>query len=211
MIKIDRNTVYESHGYRFKNFINLSLDEKLLILEWRNSDKVRSVMVNQDIITESSHLQFIEQLKYRNDCYYWLVVDENNDKVGVVDIIHVKEDEDVGELGFYINPFLFGFGLKFVVECEYFIYNIIKMGNNLSTVNVNNKDVLMLNTFLGRTYEGVKQMGDTLFYYNNHANGKYILEHYNEFTLKNYIAFCKAHKNIVEELKDKYFITPIYI
>ena len=206
MIQIDKNEIYESHGYRFKNFVTLTLEEKLMILEWRNHEKVRSVMVNKEIIQKDDHLRFIDILKDRNDCFYWLVLDFDNNPLGVLDIIHVDAVKDVGEIGFYLNPNKTGSGLRFVVECEFFIYNTIQLGNNMSTVDINNRDVLMLNTFLGRTYEGVKRIGDRLFYYNNHSTGQFIIDNYEQFTLKNYVAFAKAHKNIVNELKGKYYV-----
>ena len=178
MIKIDKKKIYESNGYKFKNFVILTQEEKLMILEWRNNDKVRKVMVNKDIILEDDHLRFIEGLNEREDCYYWLVEDADGNDIGVLDIIHVNEVNDVGEIGFYLNPAQSGMGFYFVIECEFFIYNTIKLGCNLSTVDVDNKDVLMLNTYLGAVYEGVKEINGRKFYYNNHSNGRHILSRY---------------------------------
>lgn len=204
MITIDKNEIYESNGYQFKNFIVLTLEEKLMILEWRNNDKVRRVMVNKDIIQEDAHLRFIDGLKERTDCYYWLVIDREGNKIGVLDLIHVDEKQDIGELGFYLNPSEIGKGFEFVIECEYFIFNTIKLGNNLVTVDVENKDVLMLNTYLGSSYEGVKDIDGRQFYYNNHSHGEHILKRYKEYSLRDYITYMRTHKNIVEELKRKY-------
>ena len=41
MIEIDRNVDYSSHGYRFRNFINLDMDTLKKILFWRNHVDVR--------------------------------------------------------------------------------------------------------------------------------------------------------------------------
>ncbi len=207
MIKIDKEKIYESNGYKFKNFVILTLEEKLMILEWRNNDKVRKVMVTKDIISEADHLRFIEGLRNREDCYYWLVQDNHGNNIGVFDIIHVDEENDVGEIGFYLNPDETGKGFFFVIECEYFIYNTIKLGNNRSTVDVENKDVLLLNTYLGAVYEGVKEVDGRKFYYNNHSNGQHILSRYKEYNLRDYMVFVKAHRHtIVDELKEKYYV-----
>lgn len=206
MIRIDKDKIYESNGYKFKNFISLSLEEKQMILDWRNHNKVRRVMVNKEIIELEDHLRFIESLKQRRDCFYWLVKDREDNNIGVLDIIHVDENEDVGEIGFYLNPSADGAGFEFVIECEYFIYNTIKLGNNLSTVDVENKDILMLNAYLGCHYEGVKIVNGRKFYYNNHSHGEHILERYHEYNMKDYIAFIKAHKHIVDELKQQYHV-----
>lgn len=200
MIKIEKEKIYESNGYKFKNFITLPIEDKLMILEWRNSEQIRKVMVNKEIIPESSHLKFIEDLKSRNDCYYWLVENRKGVNVGVLDILHVDEEQDVGEIGYYMDPTLFGMGLEFVIECEFFVYNIIRLGNNIATVDISNTAALLLNTYLGDTYEGVKTIGDATFFYNNHSNGNYIIQHYSEFNNKSYLRYMKEHKNISNEI-----------
>lgn len=202
MIDINKKIIFESNGYKFKNFVTLSQEEKLMILEWRNNESIRKVMINKDIIDEYNHFKFIDSLKDRNDCYYWLVVNKKGESVGVVDILHVDKKNDIGELGYYMNPFLIGMGLEFVVECEFFIYNVIKLGNNIATVNVNNKSALLLNTYLGDTYEGIQNIDGEQFFYNKHANGDYLMKHYAEFNIKNYLAYMREHKNIVSEIKD---------
>lgn len=208
MIKIDKKKIYESHGYKFKNFITLTLEEKLMILEWRNSDKVRNVMVNKEIISPSDHCMFIEKLKEREDCYYWMVISRDGTNIGVLDIIHVDMINDVGEMGYYLNPSLIGMGLEFVLECEYFVYGVLKLGNNLATVNLNNKAALWLNTYLGSTYEGIRTIGGESFFYNLHANGDYLIQHYSEFNIKSYLSYMRHHKDIINELKNKILLLP---
>lgn len=202
MIKIDKNKIYESHGYKFKNFVTLSREEKLMVLEWRNSESIRKVMVNKGIIAECDHFRFIEGLKERDDCYYWLVMNKTGEPAGVLDILHVDNEKDVGELGYYMNPLLTGMGLEFVVECEFFIYHIIKLGNNIATVNVNNKSALLLNTYLGDTYEGIQNIDEEQFFFNRHANGDYLIKHYTEFNIKDYLAYMREHKDIINEIKE---------
>ena len=95
---------------RFKNFINLTDDEKLLVLEWRNSDRVRSKMANTEIIPKENHLKFIESLKTRNDCKYWLFMIDDV-PVGVYDIVKINSN-GIGEGGSYIgNVNYLGYGL----------------------------------------------------------------------------------------------------
>lgn len=203
MITVDKQKIYESHGYKFKNFVLLSHDEKIMILNWRNNETVRKVMINKDTISEHNHLRFIEGLKERDDCYYWLVINGKDEKIGVIDILHVDKENDVGELGYYMDPSLIGMGLEFVVECEFFVYNIIKLGNNIATVNVKNKSALLLNTYLGDTYEGLQTIDGESFFYNNHANGNYLIEHYLDFNLDGYLTYMRKHKNIANEIKER--------
>ena len=108
MIEIEKHKIYESHGYHFDNFVDLSVEKKEMILLWRNHEKVRNMMVNKELISEENHFKFIEGLNDRNDCYYWLVKDPKGVEVGVLDVIHVDYDKDEGEIGYYINPDEFG-------------------------------------------------------------------------------------------------------
>ena len=197
MIKIDKKKIYESHGYEFKNFTTLSLEEKLLVLEWRNHDKVRSVMVNHDIISEKDHLKFIDSLQERDDCAYWLVTDSYGAKVGVLDLIHIDSKNNSGEIGYYINPDEAGNGFQFMIECLFFIYSQVKLGNNMVTINVNNRDILMFNKYIGTTFEGVERISNEYFYINRHTNGDYILQHYDEFSLLDYAKFVRKNKKSV--------------
>ena len=57
----------------FKNFTKITDAEKHLILGWRNSEHIREKMLHKDIISWESHKSFIEQLKDRKDCIYYLI------------------------------------------------------------------------------------------------------------------------------------------
>ena len=168
MIEIDKHKVYESHGYRFINFIELSLDQKKMILEWRNHEKVRLMMVNKDPISLQSHLDYIRTLENRNDCFYWLVEGSDKSFVGVLDLLHVDLNSDMGELGFYLNPSEAGKGFEFMIECNYFVYGVLKLGNNHVTVNSRNKEILLFNEYVGTSYEGSEVIDGELFFYNKH-------------------------------------------
>lgn len=196
MIRIDKHKIYESHGYHFINFLDLSKEQKKMVLSWRNHDKVRNMMVNRDPISLDNHLKFIEGLKERTDCYYWIVEDPSGDEVGVLDLIHVDYDKDEGEIGFYINPEESGKGFEFMIECNYFVYSQLQLGNNLVTVNINNKDILLFNKYLGSTFESVEKIGNDLFYVNKHGKGDYLVNHYDEFNILDYARFVKRNKSI---------------
>ena len=194
MIRIDKVKVYESHGYKFRNFVTLSLEEKLMVLEWRNHEKVRNMMVNKEKIGIDDHLTFIDKLYEREDCFYWLVEDPLGIDIGVLDLIHVDYDKDEGEIGFYINPVEVGKGFEFMIECDFFVFNELKLGNNIVTVNVKNKDILLFDKYIGLTFEYKEKIGNEEFLINKHAKGDYIITHYEEFSLLNYAKFVKNNK-----------------
>ena len=71
MIANLRDREFKSGEYTLRNFVNLDLPTKLLVLSWRNNEKIRKWMYNTGIISEQDHLSFIENLRNREDCYYW--------------------------------------------------------------------------------------------------------------------------------------------
>lgn len=83
------------------NFIDLSLEEKKMILEWRNSPNIKKYMYTQNEISLENHLKFIDSLKNREDNLYFLVK-KDDDFIGVIDFINITKYE--ADFGFYANP-----------------------------------------------------------------------------------------------------------
>ena len=99
---------------KFKNFTLISKEEKELVLKWRNSDRVRTKMVNQDIIPLESHLRFVDSLKNRSDCKYWLFMIDDI-PVGVYDLVDIRPDGSGGVSGSYIGDEEYlGYGLLLI-------------------------------------------------------------------------------------------------
>ena len=86
------------------NFVNLSLEEKKMILGWRNHDMVRIWMYSSHIISFEEHLSFIEGLKNDNKNFYWLVRDKAGLDLGVVYLNNVDLNNKNAYLGIYANP-----------------------------------------------------------------------------------------------------------
>lgn len=61
MISIDRNTIYKTPRYSFKNFVQLSFEEKLNVLNWRNDINVRQWMYHSEVLQLDDHLKFVCQ------------------------------------------------------------------------------------------------------------------------------------------------------
>ena len=83
------------------NFIDLKLEEKEMILKWRNHPEIRKWMYNQDEIKLEEHLNFIESLKSRKDKLYFLVKKED-EFIGVIDFLDLDKKEIF--YGIYSNP-----------------------------------------------------------------------------------------------------------
>lgn len=65
------------------NFVNLSDDEKEMVLGWRNSEDIRKWMFSNHLISASEHMNFIERLKNDDSRFYWLFrIDGSPEGVG---------------------------------------------------------------------------------------------------------------------------------
>lgn len=164
MIAVDRNVVYKSNGYYFKNFIQLKSEEKSEVLNWRNDVNIRKWMYDTAILDLQEHLQFIDSLQFRDDCFYWVVSNENSDKIGVVNVTNIDLLENKAELGYYLVPDLVGEGFSFVKECFNFFFNTLLLDKFYGAVNVENKEAFLLDSFLGCNFNRTKIVNGNAFY-----------------------------------------------
>ncbi|GAV22548.1 UDP-4-amino-4,6-dideoxy-N-acetyl-beta-L-altrosamine N-acetyltransferase [Carboxydothermus pertinax] len=88
---------------RFKSFLELTLEEKKLVLNWRNSDTLRKNMINDHIISFEEHLRWLEKLRERNDLKYWLVYLDDK-PIGVLNLQKIDYEKKQAEWGIYIGP-----------------------------------------------------------------------------------------------------------
>ena len=102
MIAPDKQNEYIVGEYTFINYVNLNIEQKLEILNWRNQDIVREKMYNTDIISQESHLAFIDKLPTRTDCSYWYI-SKNGQYVGSYNITSYDEINNVCETGLFFK------------------------------------------------------------------------------------------------------------
>lgn len=104
----------------FKNFVKLTDEEKRLVLDWRNSDRIRLKMNNKEIISLEKHLTWLETLKNREDSIYYLCFVDDT-PIGVFDFTNIDKDNKSCVGGAYIGDTDYlGFG---IVQCFYiFVY-----------------------------------------------------------------------------------------
>jgi UDP-4-amino-4,6-dideoxy-N-acetyl-beta-L-altrosamine N-acetyltransferase len=83
------------------NFTDLSFNEKIMVLEWRNHPQTRKWMYTQDEISLENHMNFIESLKTREDKLYF-VMKKEDEYLGVIDFYNFENN--LCEFGLYSNP-----------------------------------------------------------------------------------------------------------
>lgn len=86
------------------NFTDLTDEQILMILRWRNDERVAKFMKNKSV-SEQEHRNFISNLKNDETKRYFLVK-EDSDYIGVIDFVDIAADSC--EFGIYANPELKG-------------------------------------------------------------------------------------------------------
>jgi len=86
------------------DFVDLSLEEKKMVLEWRNHQEIKKWMHTKDDIKLESHLDFIDSLQNKKDKQY-MVVKKDGNYIGVVDFYDIDREKKECEFGLYVNPF----------------------------------------------------------------------------------------------------------
>ena len=103
---------------RFKDFTELTEEESELVRNMRNADDVRLKMYNQEEISSESHRKWMQTLKTRRDCRYFLVLADGK-VTGVVDFTSISADEC--EWGYYLGEKYLNSGYGLLLE-----YYVIK-------------------------------------------------------------------------------------
>ena len=124
------------------NFIDLELEEKEMILKWRNHPEIRKWMYNQDEIKLEEHLNFIESLKSRKDKLYFLVKKEE-EFIGVIDFTQLVEKKSV-HMGIYSNPNLKGNGKILLNKIIDYSFNNLKVERIFSEGLMENEKAYIL-------------------------------------------------------------------
>lgn len=156
---IDRNAIYSHEKYTYKNFIQLSDEELLMILSWRNHPDIRKCMNRSNLISEEEHLNFCHNLANRNDICYWMIL-KNENPIGVLCVVDINCYEKTCEPGFYLSPDVMGRGESIYVLSNYKDFLLNKLGFN-GLVGHNYKDnvpSLTFTMFFGAKITGIKSI-----------------------------------------------------
>lgn len=199
MIANLRDREFKSGDYTLRNFVNLDLSTKLLVLSWRNNEKIRKWMYNTGIISEQDHLSFIENLRNREDCYYWCVYD-NEKPIGVVNIIDVDWEKKEAENGYYISPELqdSGEGFSFILNMLLMIYNEMGIKALRGGILKSNRRAYLMAEYFGATFWGEKILdinGEKHLYYTCVTSNESFKENLDKkMKLINFVKFVKQKK-----------------
>ncbi|MBT5491830.1 UDP-4-amino-4,6-dideoxy-N-acetyl-beta-L-altrosamine N-acetyltransferase, partial [bacterium] len=114
--------------YTITAISEISDADKLLVLEWRNNENIRKWMYDSTLISQDTHLKFIENLKYDENNKYFLV-QENKINIGVIYFNKIDYKQKECYFGLYANPFINIAGVGSILEevCIKYIFDILKL------------------------------------------------------------------------------------
>lgn len=124
-----------------KNFVDLTLNEKKMVLSWRNNFKVKKWMYTNNDIDLNEHLAFIDSLKNNDSKKYFLVLN-NNQYIGVIDFININEKSL--EMGLYTNPDIKGVGGILLETIIKYSFEVLKTTKIFAEVFSENKKAYSL-------------------------------------------------------------------
>ena len=124
------------------NFIDISSEEKKMVLSWRNHQDIRKWMNNKNEITLKEHIKYIDSLSNKNDRIYFLVKELDN-YLGVIDFTSIIENE-FAEFGVYAKPNLIGIGSMLMNVIINYAFNILKLKKLIANVYANNEKAIKL-------------------------------------------------------------------
>jgi len=134
--------------YSFVNFIDLDIQDKKLILEWRNHESIRKWMYNSDVVALENHLEFINRLKDNTTKLYFLVKRKGK-PVGVISLVDIENN--VGDWGYYIAPDFHNenLGVEFYYYSLVYIYRVLKLSKVIGYVLKDNKSANSFSDLFG--------------------------------------------------------------
>jgi len=124
------------------NFTDLTMNEKLMVLSWRNTSSIKKWMYTSEDISVDEHLAFIDALDKKINTLYF-IVKQKGKYLGVIDFTNIEKGHSV-TMGIYINPELKGLGPLFMEVIIDFSFQSLKVKKIKSEVFADNTKACML-------------------------------------------------------------------
>lgn len=118
---MDKFKNYNFGDIQALNFVSISSQEKEMIRQWRNDEKIRVWMFRPKIISIKEHDNFINKLIDDDQNLYWLVVNKSsNEYYGVINLNNIDSINKNAYVGIYLNPEKIKSGIGHI------IFNLLK-------------------------------------------------------------------------------------
>lgn len=110
------------------DFVDTTLSEKKMVLNWRNDESIKKWMYNKQDISINNHLKYIETLENLNTKQYCIVRKDDN-YIGVVYFTNIDFEIRTTDFGLYANPFEKVAGVGRILEevCIKYAFDILNL------------------------------------------------------------------------------------
>ena len=102
---IDPRDNYDMNDVEIINFLNLSSEEREIVLDWRNHENIRKWMYSDNIISLDEHINFIDQLVRDTNNFYWVVKNKDGLYLGTIYLNRTDFKNKHAYIGIYVNPY----------------------------------------------------------------------------------------------------------
>ena len=142
---------YTVEPFFFKNYVDLTTEEAIEVLQCRNDIEVRKWMCSTDEIPLENHLKFIEKLKTSEQNFYWAVYQDGALQGG---ISLTEMDNYQANSGIFLNPRMIGtgIGIQIAILSGELYFNLLGIRKLYSVVQKDNKNAIQLNKLTGCTF-----------------------------------------------------------
>jgi len=134
-------TMFIKLDIQLVNFINLTSDEKEMLLEWRNHQSIRQWMFTKEPISLENHLNYIKTLVDKKDRVYFMLKEQGK-AIGVIDFTNISKNK--ANIGLYAKPFLKGKGKILMNSILDYGFNVLKVKTLISEVLDSNESAIRL-------------------------------------------------------------------
>ena len=102
---IDLRNNFDTCDSEIINFLNLSNEEREMVLNWRNHENIRKWMYSDNSISLGEHINFINKLTGNTDDFYWVVKNKEGTYFGTIYLNRTDFKNKHAYMGIYSNPY----------------------------------------------------------------------------------------------------------
>lgn len=154
---------YVYNNFKFQNFIDLSEDDLLEALSWRNNINARKWMRNTDLISNINHLDYCKDLINNNYVGHWILSDKSR-KIGVISMNAFYKEENSCEWGYYLSDKSFPEDFLLIFHCALlFFFEILSVSLLHGSIKVENKNAIILNSFFNFSESELKIFNNEVY------------------------------------------------
>ena len=96
---------FDISDVKIVNFLNLSREEREMVLDWRNHENIRKWMYSDNSISLDEHINFIDRLVRDTNNYYWVVKNKDGNYFGTIYLNRTDFKNKHAYIGIYANPY----------------------------------------------------------------------------------------------------------